>query len=225
MASTMASEDTEITLGTGKLLGLFFLLAAVCGVFFAIGYSLGKSSGREQALNDQAAVNSVQTSASVDNPNKPSAGVPAKEQPGPQDDTAKPRDLTFYKSVQQNQPDAQLTPSSDRLPATTTKGPAATTAGVPAVAATSSTSEETRSSTTADSGAYMVQIAAVSRQEDAAALAGALKKKSYSVFVVTNPAGTDNLFHVQVGPFSSLADAETMKAKLTSEGYNPIVKR
>ena len=52
---TMASDDTEITLGMGKLLGLFFLLAAICGVFFSIGYSLGKSSGREQALNDQPA--------------------------------------------------------------------------------------------------------------------------------------------------------------------------
>ena len=46
----MATDDTEITLGTGKLLGLFFLLAMVCGVFFSIGYSLGKSSAREQAL-------------------------------------------------------------------------------------------------------------------------------------------------------------------------------
>ena len=51
----MASDDTEITLGAGKLLGLFFLLAAICGVFFSIGYSLGKSSGHEQALNDQPA--------------------------------------------------------------------------------------------------------------------------------------------------------------------------
>ena len=49
----MASEDTEITLGVGRLLGLFFLLSALCGVFFSIGYSLGKSTAREQALNDQ----------------------------------------------------------------------------------------------------------------------------------------------------------------------------
>ena len=40
---TMAADDTEITLGVGKLLGLFFLLAAICGVFFSIGYSLGKN--------------------------------------------------------------------------------------------------------------------------------------------------------------------------------------
>ncbi len=71
----------------------------------------------------------------------------------------------------------------------------------------------------------MVQIAAVSREEDAAALAGALRKKSYNVFVVNNPAAPDRLYHVQVGPFASLQDAEAMKTRLAGEGYNPIVKR
>ena len=38
------SEDTEITLGTGKMLALFFGLVALCAVFFGMGFSLGKSS-------------------------------------------------------------------------------------------------------------------------------------------------------------------------------------
>src|ERR1041384_7549204 len=37
-------RDTEITLSTGKLLGMFFALAIVCGVFFTMGYLLGKST-------------------------------------------------------------------------------------------------------------------------------------------------------------------------------------
>ena len=49
----MATEDTDITIGPGKLLGLFFMLVTICGVFFAIGYSLGKTSAREQAMNDK----------------------------------------------------------------------------------------------------------------------------------------------------------------------------
>jgi hypothetical protein len=32
------SEDTEITLGTGKMLLLFFGLVALCAVFFAMGF-------------------------------------------------------------------------------------------------------------------------------------------------------------------------------------------
>ena len=41
-----SAPDTEITLGTGKLLFLFFGLVALCAVFFGMGYSLGKGSGR-----------------------------------------------------------------------------------------------------------------------------------------------------------------------------------
>ncbi len=85
----MASDDTEITLGMGKLLGLFFLLAAICGVFFSIGYSLGKSTGHEQALNDQpaAAATVPEVTASAASPNKPSAvvAVKAEAEPAPQE--------------------------------------------------------------------------------------------------------------------------------------------
>ena len=221
MARNMDSEDTEITLGTGKLLGLFFLLVAVCGVFFAIGYSLGKSSAKEQALNDQAASAAAENTAGSDSAKNPSAVVAVK---APQSteaapDTKKESDLTFYKSVQQDQPNTQLTRSADVAPANTTKAPAAP------VAIATSTPAGNRPADVMDHGAYMVQVAAVSRQEDAEALAGALKKKSYNVIVVNNPAGTDKLFHVQIGPFASLTEADAMKAKLVGDGYNPIVKR
>src|SRR5256885_4921251 len=42
--TTTTSEDTEITLGTGKMLALFFGLVALCAVFFGMGFSLGKNS-------------------------------------------------------------------------------------------------------------------------------------------------------------------------------------
>jgi DedD protein len=71
---------------------------------------------------------------------------------------------------------------------------------------------------------YFVQVAAVSKQEDAQALVDALKKKQYPAFTA-NGSSTDKLFHVQVGPFSDIKDAEGMRAKLVSDGYNPILKK
>ena len=53
------SEDTEITLGTGKMLVLFFGLVALCAVFFGMGYSLGKSSAKPMG-DVQAAVGAPQ---------------------------------------------------------------------------------------------------------------------------------------------------------------------
>ena len=73
-------------------------------------------------------------------------------------------------------------------------------------------------------GIYVVQVAAVSRQEDAEALVGALRKKNYPVFVINNVPG-DKLFHVQIGPYAEAKDAEAMKARLAGDGYNPILKK
>lgn len=75
----------------------------------------------------------------------------------------------------------------------------------------------------AANGNFAVQVAAVSKEEDADALVSALRKKNYPVFVVNNQG--DKFFHVQVGPFASQADAESMRARLSSDGYNPILKK
>jgi len=76
----------------------------------------------------------------------------------------------------------------------------------------------------AGNGNFVVQVAAVSKQEDAGALVNALLKKNYPVFVLGNVPG-DKLFHVQVGPFATLKDAETMRSRLAGDGYNPILKK
>jgi cell division septation protein DedD len=68
----------------------------------------------------------------------------------------------------------------------------------------------------------MVQIAAVSHQEDADVLAGALRKHGYSVTEIRDAA--DNLIHVRVGPFSSRNDANAMRIRLLNDGYNAIVQ-
>ena len=72
------------------------------------------------------------------------------------------------------------------------------------------------------SGTLMVQIAAVSRSADAATLAGALRHNGFAAVVRTSPA--DSLFHVQVGPFATLAAAKATRARLADSGYNAFVK-
>ena len=69
---------------------------------------------------------------------------------------------------------------------------------------------------------FIVQIAAVSHQEDADLLIAALKRKGYSVAARTEPQ--DKLVHIQVGPFASKKDAEAMRQRLLADGYNAILK-
>ncbi len=242
----MVSEDTEITLGMGRLLGLFFLLAAICGVFFSIGYSLGKSSTREQALNDQPpqvlAASPASAATSAQSEDKPSAAIPAKfdAQPpahAPAADSTSKSDLTFYKAVQQSGTSAP-SPAKDNPPAVAPKTSPGDETTVPASANSRVPSSEVAVGRTASAtpppshsvpmtgpGTIVVQVAALSREDDAVSLAGALRKKNYNVFVVNNPATNDKFYHVQVGPFATLQEADAMRAKLNAEGYNPIVKR
>lgn len=85
----------------------------------------------------------------------------------------------------------------------------------PAVANSTSTTAGTAPST------IMVQIAAISRQEDADVLVSALKKHGYNAVIRHDPK--DNLLHVQIGPFSR-DEARATRAKLLSDGYNAILK-
>jgi DedD protein len=196
--TTATSQDTEITLGTGKMLALFFGLVVLCAVFFGMGFSLGRSTVKVEAGGPQPA-SPVATGAA-----RPSAVKPESTTPTPE--------MTFYKAVGQKDADSQLaTNDADK-------------------AATAPPSSDSKASAPPDpmlppaTNGYYVQVAAVSKQEDAEALVDALKKKQYPAFA-NNNAPSDKLFHVQVGPFVDVKDAELMRAKLVSDGYSPILKK
>ena len=191
-----ASRDTEITLGTGRMLALFFGLVGICALFFGLGYSLGKGSSK---------------------PVEAAAGPPAKTQSKPASGpnaAAKPAagDMSFYQAVKNS--------STDGEPASTASG----NSDSPVAAATAAGVTPQPLVGTLDSGSYYVQVAAVTKKDDAQALLSALKRKSFSVFIASNEPH-DRLYHVQVGPFGSVKDAEAMRARLVADGYNPIVKK
>jgi DedD protein len=205
------SQDTEITLGTAKLLGLFFGLVIVCAVFFALGYTLGRKS--DTGLTAAGAAAPLQTAS---NGLKPAGSASPQAAPP----------MTFYKAVEQKDANPQLTPAapsdgSSAGPATNGQTPASSAGG-----ASSGTPAQTGAPDpmgVLPTAGYFVQVAAVTKQEDAGALVDALKKKQYPAFVATN--STDKLFRVQVGPFSDIKDAEGMRSRLINDGYNPILKK
>jgi cell division septation protein DedD len=70
---------------------------------------------------------------------------------------------------------------------------------------------------------YFVQVAAVTKQEDAEALVESLKGRQYQAFIADS--SPDRLFHVQLGPYPDVKAAEAMRARLVDDGYNPILKK
>jgi cell division septation protein DedD len=75
---------------------------------------------------------------------------------------------------------------------------------------------------TPTTGSLMVQIAALSHQEDADVLVGALRKRGYAVASTRDLA--DGQFHVRIGPFATRNEANTTRQKLLKDGYNAIVQ-
>src|SRR6202451_141114 len=191
-----SSTDTEITLGTGKLLFLFFFLVGICSLFFALGYSLGRKS---DGITTASAASAPQVSTSAAKP----AGDSAQQPP-----------MSFYKSVEQKDANSELaSPAAEAKSETAMQTPEA-----------NSQPEENSATAAPATGGYFVQVAAVSKQDDAGGLVDALKKKQYPAFVATG-SGSDKLFRVQLGPFADIKDAESQRTRLISDGYNPILKK
>jgi cell division septation protein DedD len=205
MADT-EGNDTEITLGIGKLLGLFFVLVILCGISLGAGYSLGRNSARQAAAAELATAPVNPSPAAAGKPGASQVSQPKTpdcatgENCAPQAASApNTTDLTFYQTVQQKDAHPQLTPPEP----------------APAPAA-----QPVESRNTLGTG-YLVQIAAVRYQDDAKLLSDALQKQRYPV-IVSQPG--DKLFHVQVGPYADFKEAEAMRARLVGAGYNAFLK-
>jgi DedD protein len=193
------SEDTEITIGTGKMLALFFGLVVLCAVFFGMGFKMGKSYATPLPPAGEPLPTATTNSGERPSAVKPSGDTNSNPSP----------DTALYKSAS---PSTSSTSSGRATPSPT---PAST-------APASDGQAPTDPSLAPPQDGYYVQVAAVTKQEDAQALVDALKKKQYPAFAA---AGPDKLYHVQVGPFADVKNAEDMRAKLVNDGYNPILKR
>jgi cell division septation protein DedD len=205
------NQEHEETTGTGRLLSFFLGMVVLCAVFFGLGYSLGKTAVPATAQAAEPLPEAAPGAAKPSPLNPDGSGAQAQ---APSTDQ-----LTFYKSV--GQKDSQ--PGLAAKPSPAEAKPAATTPAAAEEARLAAAVGMTPATAAAPVSGFTVQIAAVRHQEDADALVAALRKKQYPVFVAAN--APDKLFHVQVGPFSDLKEAEAMKARLVGDGYKPIVKK
>ncbi len=196
----------ELVLENRQVVTIFFAIVILCGVFFGLGYIVGRNTmgyippaepglaaeGKKSAIN-------------------PGGGEAKKEE------TAGPSasDLTYQKTLEGKTAPAQLeTPPA----AAASPGTAASSPPQPAP------SGGAMPQPTAASGEVIsLQVAALSKKEDAEALVGLLKKKGLPATLTTSPS--DRLLRVQVGPFGSIKEAEEARSRLEQEGFRPITKK
>jgi DedD protein len=212
-----AEQDREISLSTTTILGIFFALALLCAVFFGFGYSMGRKSaqpisgGSSEVTTGSENSNSKPAPGSPATPSTSSAGRPSAgetqsaimplESPNAagEDSPQTPRPVKAAVPSPRSEVSAEVTPRSAIKPAGI----------IPVAAALPS------------AGSSVVQVAAMSHQEDADVVAVDLKRRGYAVAVRHEPQ--DKLFHVQIGPFGNKKEADAMRQRLQTDGYNNAI--
>jgi len=204
-----ASPDREITLSMGTILGIFFALALVCAICFGSGYTMGRHSAQTTATDDSPSGSGGSFSSFKPSPQSIAMQpVPSTTAP------AAPADASIAPATNDASAAAPVSSASASTPAPVT-APAAFKPAIPSP-------QPAPIVDTAPPPANIVQVAAVSHQEDADVLLSALKRKGYAVSAHTSPA--DKLIHVQIGPFATHKEADDMRQRLLADGYNAIIK-
>jgi DedD protein len=217
-------REVEFTLGPAMLVAILCGLLVLCGICFGMGYSAGRSSAAQLTPKvTQTAAGQTVTAAAGSSLGKPPArGLvpPAPQQqqvaipqpqPTPVEAGASSNPFTSYAPAGDgsNSANAATQPAvRPALPAATSNGAASGSGSVP-------------QSAVPQGPTFMVQVAAVSHQEDANVLMNALRKRGYPV--MSRKGFSDGMIHVQVGPFSSRADADATSHRLLNDGYNAVV--
>jgi DedD protein len=231
MASNARRGSGDRVLESRHLVGLFLGVVLLCGVFFTLGYVMGRTQ-YGGAVHAADGFSSNVPSASVSPKSKAAPNAKPASAPAPPDNGG----WDFYDNKKS---------ASDHLesaPAPATAAPAApatrSPASVPPVATKSNNAPPAAATKTVAAPApkqparfqppaltknsIVLQVAAVKLQRDALEMADAIQQKKFPSFVATSSA--DSFYHVQVGPYPDMPSAENAKRALEQLGFKPIIK-
>jgi cell division septation protein DedD len=216
-SSSRRGGGGDRVLESRHLVGLFLGVVLLCGVFFTLGYVMGRQQyGGSVHAADASPVRSV-PSATPSTKNKEAAPANNNAQGGDQT-------WDFYGK------NGATNDHLDAAPSTRAKEPSAPAPKSPnpaqpvsAKALPASAKESARfQPPTMGKNSIVLQVAAVKLQRDALEMADAIQQKRFPSFVANSPA--DNFYHVQVGPYPDMVSAENAKRALEQLGFKPIIK-
>ena len=209
----MARNDEgefELVLGNRQLISVFLIVVILLGVFFSMGYIVGRNSSPTEVARSMAS-----TKTSVDPAETPPPVTTAAPPPAPAlPETKAPapeRTTTHAEQPATEAPSPKPTPAS---PAKEKRSPSP-----PPAAARSE-----RAAVTGEppAGDYW-QVVATARP-DAEIVAEALTKKGMHAIVA--PAPREGIFRVLVGPLKDSAAQAQTRTDLEAAGFkNPIVRK
>ena len=213
MAGGGRRGGADRVLESRHLVGLFLGVVLLCGVFFTLGYVMGKTQYGGLVHAAEALSRTTPERASA----RPAPAQPAGD--------AAPAngEWDFYSK---NNNDDRLQPATKPAASVAHDGgaPAATVRTMPSAHAAKAVPASERFQTPRMSkNSVVLQVAALTHQGDALAMADALQQKRFPAFVVAPTS--DKFYRVQVGPYTDAKAAESAKSALDRAGFKAIIKR
>jgi cell division septation protein DedD len=199
--------EFELILGNRQLLSVFFIVVILLGVFFTMGYIVGRNSAPVTAADSGTPRRAESKPLVVDSAVPPSQeSAPAKEAPAVGEPAS-----------------AQPVSTQPQQPAAEKKEPAKEAKKEPARREPPETAKTSAAPAGGPSGTYL-QLAATNKRE-AEIMVDVLKRKEFKA-ITAEIAERPGMFRVLVGPVSE-ADLNKTRADLQGAGFpgNAAIKR
>jgi septal ring-binding cell division protein DamX len=217
MASGGKRTASERVLESKHVIGLFLLMLLFSGVFFTLGYVMGRNQYDAQ-VSAASSFASRPVIAKSDPTPKKNAEPPSTA--AESDPATSNSDWEFYGN---NKP-----PKSEPRLEAAAKPPVAPALAKPLngnakaqpqpASAPAKGSKQVASGPPIPPGAYVLQVAAFLKQDDAVTVANNLQRKHFLCYIQTPQK--DKYYRVQVGPFKDRKAADAAKQGLENEGFN-----
>jgi DedD protein len=218
MASGRRSAGERVLEGK-HVIGLFLLMLVFSGIFFTLGYKMGVDQFNSQVRAASFASHSPEPDVyprSEPAPKKVAAptGVESETDPAISDKSGV-KDYWGTGSPVVSEPHLDAKAKSAPVAPPVAKTLNARPMPEPVVPMRSS--KPTANTPLVPSGAFLLQVAALTKQDDALAIASSLQKKHFMAYV--QPPQKDKFYRVQVGPFKDQKTADAAKKGLEGAGY------
>ena len=209
----------DVVLESRHLIGLFLLMVVVSTVVFTLGYLLGRSQYESQVRAAPVVSKDALRPADSALDSAKSGASPTKPQPAGPFAAPVPSDWDFYRAAEPKKAEARLEKPGKSI----TLAAKATASVQPTAQPAAAKSKLNLNAPLIPGGAIVLQVAALTRESDALAMAEVLQKRKFPAFVLA--PGPDEFYRVQVGPYADAQSANIARRGLEKEGFKSIVKR
>lgn len=207
-------ETTEVHWSTGTILAVFFAASLISAVFFGLGYSFGGGGTAKPALGMALSGTGSAQDAAVRSESTPSDRAKMME------NMSAKRTAATVATVPVRTKDSAT--SAAVTLATVSAIKATHAAVIPANATRPAVAGARHSAAEAHATHYMVQVGAIGDRRDARLLVSKLRKKGFHAGIY--PGKHDKYLHVQIGPYATMQQAQTVRHRVAVSGYHAILK-